>query len=179
MNLHYKLPATKYLWIGLGIAIILYFGISNYYARQERILRAAEYKTEKSISVLPEDVEETWVRYIKKRVAEEIQREGSNLKVRNTAYLGIPPSYVYVSLNHPYEIECNDHLNFGISVSFSTGEDDSISAAITGDFSPDHKNEPDRKVPIHSIASENLDKRLCQLVAQYVAEITSDQSIQP
>lgn len=179
MNLNYNLPAKKYLWIGLGIAIISYFWISHYYAEQGKILRAAEYKTEKSISVLPQGVEETWIHYIKKRVAEEIQREGRNLKVRNTAYLGIPPSYAYVSLNHPYEIECNDHLNFGIIVSFGTGEDDSISATITGDFSPDHKNEPDRKVPIHSIASENLDKKLCQLVAQYVAEIISDQSIQP
>ncbi len=171
-------PFKKYLWMGCGVVVMAYFGVSHYRAEQEKIIRAAEAKAAQSISVLPEGVEESWMNYVDKRLAEEIQREGRNLRVRTT-YIGISPSYSYVSLNYPYQIDCNDDFNFGISVYFGTDEDNSISAHITGLFSPDHKNEQDQDVPRRSIASKNLDEKLCKLVAQRVAEIISEQPIQP
>ena len=160
----------KYFWLGVGIAIILWFGTSHLHAEKEQTLRMAEAEAARSVSILPAGVAEAWLLYIKGRFSEEIQREGNNLKVRTT-YIGAEPSYTYVSLNHPYNIECNGPDGFGISVSFGK-EESSPSANITGIFSPDFKNEPERGVPPGSIASKNLDERLCRWVADQLTALT-------
>ena len=63
----------------------------------------------------------------------------------------------------------------GIFVSFS-GNEDGVSAAITGEFSPDQENEPDRGVNIDSVASKSLDLVLCRFVADWMGRITSTAS---
>lgn len=125
---------------------------------------------EGQIIVPSENDETTWFQYINKRLNEEIQREGLNLKVRTT-YIGAAPSYSYVSLNHPYQIDCN---TFGMGISINFGEEEnSPSANITGDFSSDHKNEPTIGVNPNSIAAKALDTKLCSYVANWMAQITS------
>jgi hypothetical protein len=159
------------------IGVILVACLVLFYAdkKEKRLEYLAEAQRLQSISVLPEGVETLWLSYIERRLGEEIQREGHNLRVR-TAYIGAAPTYAYVSLNHPYEIDCNG-FDLGISVSFTSGEDDSISAALTGNFSLDHKNEPERGVPIGSIASDRLDLSLCEFVSHWMGNITSTNPI--
>lgn len=156
----------KYFWLGLCVAVMAWFGISRHHAEEERALRAAEAEAVRSVSVLPAGVEETWLRYIDKRISKEIQREGQNLKVR-VSYIGAEPSYAYVSLNHPYQIDCNEH-DLGFSISFGEGEE-SVGVILTGDISSDFKNEPERLVTPDSIASKNLDAKLCSYIANQLA----------
>lgn len=170
-----KKNSKKAVWL-VGCAFLAWFAVSHHRAEKERTLRMAEAEAARSVSVLPAGVEEAWLLYIKGRFSEEIQREGNNLKVRTT-YIGAEPSYTYVSLNHPYNIDCNDPDGFGISVSFGK-EESSPSANITGMFSPDFKNEPQRGVSPGSIASKNLDEMLCRWVADQLVALTG-QSTHP
>lgn len=163
----------KHLWMGICIALITWFGISHYQSEKEHAQRIAGLEATRSVAVLPNGVEEAWLRYINKRLSEEIQREGQNLKVR-VSYIGAEPSYTYVSLNHPYKIDCNEH-DLGFGVSFEEGEN-GVDVALTGDLSSDFKNEPERFVAPDSIASRNLDVKLCGYVASQLSALIQQPS---
>jgi hypothetical protein len=158
----------KYFWLGLCVAVMAWFGISRHHVEEERALRVAGLEAARSVSVLPAGVEETWLRYIDKRFSEEIQREGQNLKVR-VSYIEAEPSYAYVSLNHSYKIDCNEN-DLGFSISFGEGED-SVGVILTGVISSDFKNEPERFVAPDSVASRNLDARLCGYIANQLGAL--------
>lgn len=159
------------LWGTIVVSLIMIFTVILFVEREKS---SAPYANKtlnlQSVSTLPQDLEETWINYVRKRIDEEIQREGNNLRVRTT-HIGMEPSYTYVSLNYPYEIDCNT-FDIGIGVHFGTGED-SISANITGAFSVDYKNEPEHRVDPSSISYKNLDEKLCRIVAKRLTTIIS------
>lgn len=155
-------------WI---VVVVLIVCIVLFHDSQEKKKSARMLESEKrhSISVLPPGIEEEWMSYLKKRFSEEIQREGNSLRVRES-YIGEAPTYSYVSLNHPYEIDCNSFL-MGFSVFFPSSGDEGIGVNLTGDFSSDYKNEPEIGIPIDSIAADKLNSALCKHLSLLMEDI--------
>ena len=109
---------------------------------------------------LSQETEQAWIFYVQRRLVEQIIRDGNQLKVFKSP-IGMEPSYVYVSINHPYRIMCNDEAQMGTSIAFGTGEENDIIVHLTGIFSPEYKNEPDIDILPTSLAAKRLDERLC------------------
>lgn len=160
-------------WI-VGTTLIICIALFYSGQGKEQSVRTIEAQKLYSISDIPTGVEEKWMLYLEKRFSEEIQRESNSLRIRES-YMGASPTYSYVSLNHSYEIDCNS-FHMGFSVFFPSGVEEGISVSLTGDFSSDHENEPERGVPVGSIASDNLDSTLCKHLSLLMEDIVSRNS---
>lgn len=172
----------KFFWIGCAVFVIWYFVTEKIEAKKQKELKAAEYEEQRKIDVLPSGVQEAWSTYVNKRLNEEIQCEGSSLKIRSKPYVNWSAKITYLSINHPYSIECNDDMSLGMSVSFqpASSEDESgIYVSLTGILNEDYEDEPEFGVPLHSIAAERLNLELCKQVADWMAKITSASTQKP
>jgi len=169
------LSYKKYIFFAFAAVVLVFFVVSHRAKEDEKQNRAAKYKAEKQVAFLSPKVERDWIIYVQKRLEKQIIRDGQNLKVLNSAYMGAEPRYSYVSVNFPYRIDCNDKTRMGLSLSFGTGNEGDIFVNITGRFSPDSENEPDIDVPLHSIAAKGLDAKLCKVASNWMTAVTSAQ----
>lgn len=165
----------RLLWAIITVSLIL-FVVSCLSDRQTLKAVAIESHREYELNslVLPEGIEESWIFYIKQRLAHDIKREGRNLKIYYAPHLGAEAIHDYVSINYPYKIECGDLTipELGISVSFGLHTDEIISVSFTGPFSYDKKNEPELGVSPSSTAAHSLNKKLCHIISEWMTAVT-------
>ena len=182
---------------GIIWALVLFIAVATiaHYANGKKDKQAAIDSKQKidaardAVSVLPQGTEDAWDAYVDRRLAATLHRSGSTIQLLGGVNEMMGKT-VLLSVNSPYQILCEfggGSIKFGYAQQAMTcpnGEeaeiDDDNSVYIYGAFAdsdPSAEKPPPLGVYGQSIAAKELQKRLCQRIADKVQAIMAPQGL--